>query len=799
MEEKDTIWRRLVEFQIRQRIAILLLIAAGTVFFLYHLSQHLRIATDFFDLYPPKHAYIELYKQYRKMFGSANVLTIILEVKEGDIYTVETLNKLYNITHRILKVKGVNPMQVISLTHPKMKDVRVGVAGVMVRPLMWPRLPQTDEELVRLKKAVYTNEGIRGVYITPDDKATLLHAGFWEEGVDLKNLFLEVKKIQEQEEDENHSIYVTGYPVLYAWIAHYGFQLSMVFLATGLVMLALLILYFRTFLGAAVPMISGLLSAVWGLGFAAALGNNIDPLILVVPMLLSARALSHSVQSMERYHEEYVRLGDKGEAVLRTYSHLYKPAVLSIVTDGLGVLTIAVCTIPIMQKLAFFSSFWIISIYVSVVLLNPILVYLLPAPKEKKLGSELKDLDVEQIQEIRQITARPGDRLYLEICKGLFHLSQSWRKWVMVGLMVFLIIGGGIYARQLKVGDTSAGKSILYPDHPYNVAADKLNRDFIGASQLIVIAEGKEEGAFRDPDSLRALEDLQLYAQGIPHVGGTVSITNIIKRVFRMFHEGDPKWEMLPEEPSHLAQTLFLFGGSMAPGEMDRFISVPDYSNATVTLFFRSYNNQIIKDAIASVKKFAEDNVYEKVNFRLAGGIVGILAAVNEEVEWSYWVNLGLIFSVTFLLCAVTFRSILSAVVLIVPLVISQILSEGFMLLKGIDLNINSLPVAAVGVGVGVDYGIYVLSRLSEEYTRHDSYEDAAYVAITTTGKAVLFTATTLVAGVIFWIFSSMKFQAEMGLLLAFLMVFNMLGSLVLLPSLVSVIGQDRVLLKYRA
>jgi predicted RND superfamily exporter protein len=452
-----------------------------------------------------------------------------------------------------------------------------------------------------------------------------------------------------------------------------------------------------------------------------------------------------------------------------------------------------------MRKLAFFSSFWIISIYVSVVLLNPILVYLLPAPRREGLTSEIEDSGTMRVEDEGKVAGRTGDRVYLRVCKGLVRLSQSWRRWAMVCLTFLVLVAGGLYVRQLKVGDTSAGKATLYPDHPYNIAADKLNRDFVGASQLIVIAEGKEEGAFRDPDSLRALEDLQLYAQGIPHVGGTVSITNIIKRVFRMFHEGDPKWDMLPEEPSHLAQTLFLFGGNMAPGEMDRYITVPDYTNATVTLFFRSYNNQIIKDAIASVKEFAENNVYEKVSFRLAGGIMGILAAVNEEVEWSYWMNLGLIFSVTFLLCAITFRSVLSAVVLIVPLAVSQILSETFMLLKGIDLNINSLPVAAVGVGVGVDYGIYVLSRLSEEYAGNDSYDDATYLAITTTGKAVLFTATTLVAGVIFWTFSSMKFQAEMGLLLAFLMVFNMLGSLVLLPSLVSVIGQDRVLLKYRA
>ena len=804
MKNDKDIWVRLVEFHIRHYIATLVLISMATGFFVYYSCAHLKIQTDFFDLYPPNHEYVQLYKKYRSMFGTANVLNIILEVRKGTIYSLDTIEKISRVTKGLLEIKGVNPLQVISLTHPKLKNIHVGVFGVKVDPMVPAGSIRTEEDLQRLKEKVYSNEGVRGVYVTPDDKGTLITAGFWEEGVNLKELYKDIMALRAEVEDANTQLYITGYPMLYAWIHHYSSQLLLVFMLTGVVLIGLLLLYFRSFLGVFIPLISGVLSAVWGLGFASVMGYHIDPLVLVVPLLLSARALSHSVQSMERYHEEYARVGDKKQAIICAYGHLYKPAILSIVTDGLGVLTIAVASIPLMRNLAFFSSFWILSIYVSSVVLHPVLVAILPPPRQKHLRrKETEDASSgssyeTEAEEIRKITARPGDRVYLKICHGLIYLTESWRRWAVVGVVTVIIFGGGYYARNLKVGDTSAGKAILYGDHSYNVAADKLNNDFIGSSRMVVIAEGKRDGVMKNADSMRALEDLQLYAEALPEAGGSVTVTNIIKRIFRMFHEGDPKWGILPEVPSHLYQTLFLLESHMGAGELDRYITIPSFKHATVTIFFHDYNNQIIKDAINGLRTYINEHPLDQLNFRLAGGIMGILAAVNEEVEWSYWVNLALIFSVTFLLCTITFRSIWSALVLVIPLAASQVLSELLMLFGGIDLNINSLPVAAVGVGVGVDYGIYVLSRLGEEYGKTRDYTTAKYLAITSTGKAVVFTASTLVAGVIFWVFSSFKFQAEMGILLAFLMVANMIGALVLLPVLVSIFGPRRLLLKYR-
>ncbi len=797
---KKSIWLKLVEYHVGHPILMLALIGLGTAFFGYKCSS-LRIHTDFFDLYPPKHEYIQLYKQYRSMFGTANVMTLVLETRNGDIYNVKTIKKIDRITKELMTVKGVDTTQLVSLTHPRVKNIAVGYGGVSVTPII-KVLPETPEGLRSLKERVYSNEGVRGMYVSNDDKAALISAGFWEEGLDLNNLFKEIQKIKSEADDATHTLYITGYPMLYAWIAHYVPQLYNVFIVTAVVMLIMLWWYFRSFMGIFIPMISAVVSAVWGLGFAATLGINVDPLVLVIPLLLSARALSHSVQSMERYHEEYAAIGEQKQAIINAYGYLYKPGILGLITDGLGVLTIAVASIPLMRNLAIYGSFWIISIYVSSIVMHPVLVSLLPPPRAKHLKKEqLAALDKETAREkLKEITARPGDMMYIKMGEFLITLTQGNRKWVVLSLVMLIIFGGGYVTKKyLKVGDVSAGKAILYHDHPYNEASDLANKKFIGSSQLIVVAEGKDKGAMKDIKSLLLLEDLKNYSlQEIPNAGGAVCITDMVKALNRMFHDGYPMWAMLPERPGYVGQILYALAAGSTGGEMDRYIS-PDNKNATTIIYFRDYNNKIITNAIANLKRYIEEHPLEQVKLHLAGGILGILAAVDEEVEWSYWINMALIFGFTFLFCMMAYRSLLGAMALFIPLLVSQISCDILMLVLGIDLNINSLPVASVGVGIGVDYGIYILSRLAEEYQfSNGDYRKARYLAITTTGKAIIFTATTLVVSIIFFVFASFKFQAEMAVMLSFLLVANMLGALMILPALVSIIGPERILSKYR-
>src|SRR5205823_3559644 len=299
--------RRTIEaylfFLLRHRALVSLVVAAITVGLALFMWFRMHVFTNFFDLYPRNHPYIQLYQQYRSMFGTANTVLIVVEVKNGTIFDdPETVQKVDRITLALLHdIPGVNGEQVLSITHPKVKTTLTAGSGIKVVPLMYPRVPQMT--------------GVLGASIV--------------------------------------------------------------------MILLILWVEFRSWQGVVIPAFSGLLSAIWGLGFGGLWGLSLDPLVLVIPLLISARAHSHSVQSMERYHEEYRRLGDKNRAIVKSYTEIYAPAMVSLLADGLAILTLLVARIPIIQKLAILCSFWIISIFVSVVTLHPIILSFTPPPSEE--------------------------------------------------------------------------------------------------------------------------------------------------------------------------------------------------------------------------------------------------------------------------------------------------------------------------------------------------------------------------------------------------------------------------------
>jgi len=763
-----------LDFLLRHRVGVSILIAAGTIFFIWFSLFRLTIFTNFFDLYPPRHPYIKMYTKYRQMFGTGNVLVMAVEAKNGSIFSdPEIIQKVDRITVDLLqKVPGVNGEQVISITHPKLKTTLTGSLGIQVVPLMYPRLPEDQEELEYLRRKVYTTEGVRGLFVSYDDSTTLITAGFWEEYFDLPAMWKVVQEIVEREEaDGKVKIYVAGPPILYAYFMEALSSMGWVLLATGLAVVALLWFYFRTFQGLFIPTFSALMSAMWGLGFAGLCGFSLDPLVLVVFVLITARALSHSVQWIDRYNAEYLRLNDKHAAIVQSYVSLYSPAMVAIASDALAILTIAVASIPLMQKLAFVASFWIVSIFLSVVTLQPIILSYMPPPSRVR------------------VTGRMSDALYDGMTRGLVRLSAGGWRWFTVALLVAVLGSSIYYGSKLKTGDTELGRALLHADHPYNVAFKKMGDKFVGISQLVIIAEGKEPGAIKEARTLNELDLFQRHMEQAPEAGGSITATTILKKVFRTFHEGDPKWEMLPVRNDHVGQILFLVTSSSRRGEFDRFFD-SNYDNATITIFYRSYNNEVITSAIARAKKYIDEHASPEDNVRylLAGGMLGILAATNEEVEWSYRVNVPLIFFVVLTLSLITYRSFLAALIVVTPSLVAHKLSEAIMYLAGIDFNINSLPVAAIGIGIGIDYAYYVLSRIVEEYEATGNFDEANRRAIETTGRAIVFTGTTMIVSVVFWLFHPLKFESEMALLLMMLMTFNAIGALVFLPAMVSLI-----------
>ncbi len=870
-------------FLLRHRLLVSVVVALATVGLFVSMWLRMHVFTNFFDLYPPNHPYIRLYNQYRHMFGTANTLLLVVEVQDGTIFDdPATVQKVDRITLALLHdIPGGNGEQVLSITHPKVKTTLTAGSGIKVVPLMYPRVPENREDLEFLKLKVYSTEGVKGPFVSEDDKATLIVAGFWEEYFDLATMWAKINEIVKQESDANTKIYVCGPPILYAYFLEIMPKMVNVLAASIVMILLILWVEFRSWQGVVIPAFSGALSAVWGLGFGGLWGLNLDPLVLVIPLLISARAHSHSVQSMERYHEEYQRLGNKDEAIVKSYTEIYAPAMVSLLADGAAILTLLVARIPIIQKLAILCSFWIISIFISVVTLHPIILSLTPPPAKEHvsgrtplerfmswmmvvaiswllwlyefipgtpvavclgitLGGFVCDLVGVALPLYGQVgwgISRFTDavgaffgRIYVAIETFLVWIAGEWRRPAMGIGLVALLAFGLYFQHLLKVGDTTPGAALLYPDHPYNVAFGKVNDSFLGASQLVVIAEGnaycthggkpcegdgctlcrpeeegvcapekcvQREGAIKRAETLNELDLFARHMAERPEVGGTVTATTLLKKIFRTFHEADPKWEILPTRDDHVGQLFFLLTSGTRRGEMDRFFDM-NYTNATVSVFYKDYTHETIENSIARAKQYIAEHGEETahVHYRLAGGLIGILAAVNEEVEWSYRVNLILILIVVFLLSYATYVSVVGALIVMLPSLVAQPLSEAVMYLFGIDMNINSLPVAAVGIGIGIDYGYYVLSRIVEELEAGEGFDVAIRRMFETTGKTVLFTGVSLTASIIFWVFFPMKFQADMALLLVLLLAFHLMGALMFIPPMVSLL-KPRFAIRY--
>src|SRR2546422_487611 len=653
------------------------------------------------------------------MFGTANTLLLVGEVKNGTIFAdPETVQKVDRITLALLHdIPGVNGEQVLSITHPKVTPPLTAGSGIKVVPLMYPRVPESKDDLDFLKLKVYSTEGVHGLFVSEDDKATQIIAGFWEEYFDLPAMWAKIQDIVRRESDENTRIYVTGIPILFAYFMEIMPQMTGVLGASIVMILLILWVEFRSWQGVVIPAFSGLLSAIWGLGFGGLCGLSLDPLVLVIPLLISARAHSHSVQSMERYHEEYHRLHDKEQAIVKSYSEIYAPAMVSILADGLAILTLLVARIPIIQKLAILCSFWIISIFISVVTLHPIILSFTPPPAEEHvsgrtplerfmswmmvvaiawllwlyewipgwpvtamLGLTLGGLACDLLLGI----ALPGygdvgfalsratdafgavfGRLYLAIEHGLIWLASGRRRPAMAVGLVSLLSFGLYFQHLLKVGDTTPGAALLYPKHPYNIAFGKVNEKFLGASQLVIIAEGnayctvkgdpcqgpdckrcfpeqegqcgaekcvQREGAIKNAATLSELDLFARYMAERPEVGGTVTATTLLKKIFSTYHVADPNSAIHTNRHDHVGQLFFLLTSGTRRGEMDRFFDI-GYTNATIAVFYKDYTHETIEHSIARAKEHIAAHGAEatSVRYRLAGGLIGILAAVNDE------------------------------------------------------------------------------------------------------------------------------------------------------------------------
>ncbi len=745
---------------------ILFFVLLVTIFFAAQIPG-VRMASNFADLLPQEHPYIQLHNEIRDTFGGANTVIVSVEVEEGTIFTNETLQRIHRITQAVDSLQGINHNLVSSLTHRNTRKVWLNEYGTVKSAPHFDPLKESysAEELEKMTENVISNPRVFGLMVSPDLKAALIRGTLIEGELNYETVFQQLQELRAAETVAGTHIYATGQPVLVGWVTSYVDEIVQIFLLTLLIMLALLVMYFRKFYGVLLPMMGIVVTSIWGLGILALLGYNLDPLMMVVPFLISARAMSHGIQLIERYYHELDRLHDKQKAVRVTFEGLFRPGSLGVISDAIGLLLISLGSVPINDKLAIYASLWAGSVIITVLISVPLALEVLPTPKNLEIRHGF-------IRKVMKSAAR----------------IACTRKGAIATLstVVLLFAVGGYMSSKVQIGEAEPGSPLLYPDHDYNVSSKAINAAFPGSEELFIIASTEENAGLKSPKVIRALADFQNYMQMDPELGGAKGLPNLIMQVNRIIHSDDPRWLTFPRDDAESGGLMFMYMmSSPIPGALLEFIDT-DEKNANMVFYYKDHKGETIRRAIFMVKEWAQSAAAQIDGFsiRLAGGGIGVTAAINEAAYSTNIIVIPLVFLLILLSVTAFYMSFHAGWLMLLAMSFATTLTYAYMGWVGIGINVNTVPIIAVGIGVGIDYSIYIMDRIRASLERNGSIEQAIERAIGTTGVAIGFTALTLISGVVMWVFiSSLRFQADAALLLIVMLVLNALAAIFLVPA----------------
>ena len=766
---------------IRNSTLSLIVLFAITVFFAVGLRD-VQIKTIFSDLFPANHPFVKTFKDHPN-FGNPLTVVMMIKRKDGDIYHADTLAKVWNMTREIDLAPSVDHDQILSIATEKARYAEATPYGVDVKPLMDAAAPKTADEIQEFKHRVDRANNVRTFLISQDETATLVTATFIERTIDYGEVFKYVQDMVQKETDEHHQIYAAGQPMLTGWVYTYEVQMLSIFGITAGALILSLVFYMRNVPGVVAPIIVSIVSGIWGFGLTGWLKQPIEPLIMVVPMLLVARAFSHCVQYLERFYEILHEVGDKAKAAQLALGVMMAPGILGIITDAAGLFLISIAPIPVMFRFAIFCGWWALILIPCDVFLAALLSRVLPTPRN-----------------VDMLIGKSKEKTWIDNLIGLLaaigRLSHGPRARVTGIAVIALSVVAFYQLTKLQIGNPVEGSNLLFEKSEFNTAVRAINSHFPGLMTLELVFEAKGEGEkapriLREAHTIKTMLEIQrLLEADDPPPEATLSFADYLPEANRLFGGGNPKWAPIdPVDQSVDGAVTALLLGSNAKN----YGHVSDFTmqNGTLSLWYKNNKQDTVDIALAQTREVLDKVGVDHPNFkiRLASGAIALQQSVNDTVDrYQYWI-LFLLNCLILVACSLAYRSVVAGIILLIPVNLSNILLGATMVTMGIGLDVNSLPIASIGIGVGIDYGIYLLSRICEEFQDSQHHGEAIQRAVTTSGKAIFFTATIVLISILPWYFlSDLKFLADMGLLLVMVMSINMLISLIVLPLLVYLI-----------
>ncbi len=730
--------------------------------------RKLRIFLDPDRTLPASHPVIVLGNRITDVFGGKYVLLVSLEVKQGDVFNPTTLAKVQRITKKIGELPGVIPGNLLSLSAKNVKDIVGSAEGMQIDRVM-PEIPRTAEAMEALRGRVHGNDIMNGLLVSADGKMTSVLSDYssMEKLGGFSGLYRRIQEIAAPEQDANTEIHLAGLPVSLHWMGVYSGRMRFVF-PLAMVTIALLLFFaFRTGQGVAIPLLTALLSVAWSMGMMGLLHIDLDPFNLMTPILILAVAAGHSVQILKRYYEEYGRLKDNKAAVIESTTQVGVAMLTAGLVAAAGFASLVTFKTTTIRAFGLLTASGIVAALIIEMTFIPALRVLLAPPGEEKARKESRRT------------------IFDPLLEGISARIRAGKGGAIIGAFAVILIAAVALGSRVRTDNSLS--ALFSKGSP--VIRDTLanNARMAGAYVMQVLVEGREPDALKDPQALRDMEALQEHISGLPNVGKAISLVDFMRKMNKAMHADDPAQEVLPATKDLVAQYLLLYSMSGDPGDFDRVVDF-DYQRAVITIYVKKDNYAAAGKLMADIDDYVRKNLSRSsLTFQVGGGISNGIA-LSDVIIHGKVQNILQVSAIIFLAGCLVFWSILGGFLVLLPLIVAVLFNFGVMGASGIWLSISTATISAMALGIGADYAIYFLFRYREEMSRGADWDTALHVAMTTSGKAVLFVASSISLGYVCLVFSGFLIHIYLGVLVPTTMVVSSVGALTLLPALVHAI-----------
>ena len=717
---------------------------------------------------PLGHEYIQKFREFESEFGGANRVVLAMIVEEGEIFNEDYFNKLDSLTKDVYAMPGVDQASVTSLFTPNVRFTEVVEDGFTGGNVVPADFANTLQDLAKVKENVLKSNYM-GRLVTDSFNGAMVMANLLDVDPDTKEpldtfaVARELESLREKYETEAIKVHVIGFAKVMGDIRDGALNVIFFFCVTIVVTALLVWFYSQSFLFSILPMGCSLAAVAWQLGIIHLMGFGIDPMSILVPFLVFAIGVSHGVQMVRVFRDQLFHGEEASVAARKAFSELLIPGGVALLTDTIGFITILLIPVPTIRELAIAASVGVAAIIVTNLILLPLLLsYQKPSHEYRERVAKRKVKTKKFWHKVSVVSERRMD-------KGL----------VVIGALLFVF--GFDQATRVEVGDLHEGVPELRSDSRYNQDTAAITDNFnLGVDVLIAFVETVKDGSV-DYKVMELLDRFEWRLKNIDGVKSVLGLAGMARKINSGYSEGILKWQVLPFNRDMLAQAV----GRV---ETSTGLTNLDGSVLPVMIFLEDHKAETIRRVVTAVKEFETNYGYKNVHFSLAGGNAGIMAASNEVVRNAQFPILIYVFSAVILLCFASFRSVKIVTCIVLPLALVSVLAHTLMFWMEIGLKTSTLPVVALGVGEGVDYGIYLFSCFIAQRRKGLAFADAIEAAMQQAGSAIVFTGLTLSVGVGTWAFSTLQIQADMGILLMFMFLMNMVCAIVLIPAIARLI-----------